>query len=176
MVIVSYIASFVATVLGLIEPFGKNMKAIFIFNFSGNFLVGLSYFFVEEPALTGALICCVACCQVIINFAFETKKKPLPMWLIILHAVAFTAVNLLVFAAWYDVLALLASLLFVLSLAQTNASNYRIYYFLNSGLWIVYDFLAKAYGNLFTHGALFIATLIAIFIRDRKNKNKTISA
>ena len=170
MATISYILSFIATILGLIEPFGKKMKTILAFNFTGNLLVGLSYLLVEEKS--GAFICFVACVQVIINFIFDLKGKKIPLWLIGCYVFAFLSVNLLTFACWYDVFALIASVLFVISVAQSNARYYRVLYFLNSTVWILYDFLAGAYGNLFTHIVLFIATLISIAIRDRGTKEK----
>ena len=166
MVGISYIFSFIATVLGLIEPFGKNMKTILAFNFTGNLLVGLSYFMIGE--MSGASICFVACVQVFINFIFDAKKRKLPLWLIACYMIAFLSVNLLTFACWYDIFALIASALFVVSVAQSDAKYYRVIYFLNSTVWILYDFLSKAYGNLFTHIVLFIATLISIVMRDKK--------
>ena len=165
MEIVSYIASLVSTVLGLCEPFGKKMRTILIFNFLGNLLVGISYFCVSS--YSGAAICFVACVQVSINYLFDARGKKLPVWLVILHATLFLVVNLFTFSALYDILALLAALTFVLSVAQSNAKYYRYLYITNSSLWIVYDLLAGAYGNLFTHTALFIGTGIAIFIRNR---------
>ena len=79
-------------------------------------------------------------------------------------------VNIVVFAHWYDILALAAAMLFVLSVAQSNAKHYRVLYMSNSLIWIAYDLLAGAYGNLFTHVVLFISTMAAIFIRDIKNR------
>jgi len=162
----SYIASFVATILGLIEPFGKKMKTILTLNFLGNLLVGISYLFVA--GYSGAAICFTACVQVLINYSFDAKQKKLPIWLVIIHAVIFFAVNIITFAHWYDIIALAAAMLFVLSVAQSNAKYYRVLYVTNSFLWIFYDFLAGAYGNLLTHIVLFIATMIAIYIRDKK--------
>lgn len=172
MTTLSYIASFVATVLGLIEPFGKKMKTILTLNFLGNLLVGLSYVFI--CGYSGAAICFTACVQVIINYFFDVRKRKLPVWIIILHATIFFAVNIVTFTYWYDVLALLAALMFVLSVAQSSPKYYRVLYMTNSFLWIFYDFLVKAYGNLVTHIVLFIAITIAIYIRDKKarsNKN-----
>ena len=90
--------------------------------------------------------------------------------LIVAYAIAFLAVNLVTFKAWYDILSLIAAMLFVLSVAQSEAKHYRVLYFLNSTVWIFYDFLSGAYGNLFTHIVLFVATLIAILIRDKSKK------
>ena len=166
MEIFSYIASFISTILGLCEPFGKKMKTILMFNFAGNFLVGLSYLLVS--GYSGAAICSVACVQVAVNYFYDIKNKKLPKTLIAIYAIAFLAVNLVTFKAWYDVLSLIAAMLFVLSVAQNEAKYYRILYFLNSAVWILYDFLAGAYGNLFTHIVLVIATFIAIIISDIK--------
>ncbi len=170
MAYISYIVSFIATILGLLEPFGKKMKTILLFNFTGNFLVGISYLLTGSNS--GAAICAVACGQVLVNYIFDTKEKKVPIWLIIIYAVAFLAVNLLSFAAWYDVLSLIAAMLFVISVAQSNSKHYRVLYFLNSAVWIFYDFLAGAYGNLITHIVLLIATFTAIIIRDKKKETQ----
>ena len=163
---ISYVASFISTILGLCEPFGKNMKLILTLNFLGNLLVGISYLLVAS--YSGAAICFVACVQVIINYSFNIRAKKLPGLLVVFHAVVFLAVNILTFRNWYDVLALVASLLFVLSVAQSNTKYYRVLFASNSMLWIVYDVLAGAYGNLFTHVVLFVATLMAMVVRDHK--------
>ncbi len=166
MATVSYIASFIATILGLIEPFGKKMKTILTLNFIGNFLVASSYLMVGT--ISGAAICFFACVQVFINYIFDLKGKKVPVWLILLYAIVFFAINLATFAYWYDVLALLASIAFVVSVAQSNAKYYRLLYFINSSIWICYDFLSASYGNLSTHIILFFATILSIVIRDRK--------
>jgi len=164
----SYAASLIATVLGLIEPFGKKMKTILMLNFLGNVLVGISYLLIS--GYSGAAICFTACIQVLINYTYDARGKKLPKWLIALEAVVFMVINAATFAHWYDILALLAAMLFVLSVSQSNAKHYRVLYMSNSFTWIAYDLLAGAYGNLFTHAVLFIATMSAILIRDIKSK------
>lgn len=168
MAFISYVLSFVATVLGLIEPFGKKMSTVLAFNFTGNLLVGVSYLLVSETS--GAFICFVACVQVVINYILGLKKIKIPTWLILIYVFSFVSINLLTFSYWYDTLALIAALLFVISVVQSEAKYYRILYFLNSTVWIFYDFIAEAYGNLFTHIVLFIATLASIAIRDKNKK------
>ncbi len=164
----AFILSSIATVLGLIEPFNKKMKTILIFNFIGNLLVGVSYLL--NKSFSGAAICAVACTQVFINYNFDKKEKKVPIWLLGIYAVAFLGVNMIAFAHWYDVLSLLAALVFVISVAQSDAKYYRIFYMTNSFLWIGYDILAKAYEPLSTHVILFIATIISTIIRDRKKQ------
>ena len=164
MEVLSYAASLVATILGLCEPFWKKMRTILIFNFLGNLLVGISYCLIGSKS--GALICFVACTQVFINYFFDARGKKIPRAVIALHAVVFFAVNVVTFSVWYDVLALLAAMLYVLSIAQGDSKYYRMFYVSNSAVWIAYDLLAGAYGNLITHVVLFVATGLAIMIRD----------
>lgn len=166
MELASYLASFVSTVLGLCEPFGKSMKTILLFYFFGNLLVGLSYLFI--CGYSGAAICFVACVQGIVNYMFYIKDKKIPAVLVGLYTVAFISINLMAFKVWYDLFSLIAAMLSVLSVAQTNPKYYRFLYVSNSMVWIVYDFLAGAYGNLATHIILFVSTFLAILIRDRK--------
>ncbi len=169
---ISYIVSFISTVLGLCEPFGKKMKTILMFNFLGNLLVGISYLLVSS--FSGTAICFVACVQVIINYLFNIQGKMLPKLLVAFHVVGFLGVNILTFRNWYDVLALAASLLFVLSVAQNNTKYYRFLFASNSMLWILYDLLSKSYGNLFTHVVLFAATLLAMVVHDFRRDRQEI--
>lgn len=165
----SYMISFIATALGMCEPFRKKMKSILVSNFLANLLVGISYFLVS--GYSGAAICFVACGQVLINYAFQARGKRIPTKLIVMHIVVFLVVNMLTFKAWYDIFAIIAAILFVLCVAQSNAKYYRVFYFLNAVVWIFYDLLAGAYGNLITHIMLFLATFSAIFVRDLRRRS-----
>lgn len=166
----SYATSLIATVMGLLEPFGKKMKTILTLNFMGNLLVGTSYFLTS--GISGAATCFVACVQVLINYCFDAKGKKVPPVLVVIHAAIFVTLNILTFKVWYDILALAAALLFVLSVAQSSSAHYRLLYFTNSAVWIFYDILARAYGNLVTHIVLTIATFGSIIIRDKKSHNQ----
>ena len=168
MVITSYCLSLAATVLGFFEPFWKKMQTILIFNFLGNLLVGISYLLIG--GYSGAGICAVACGQVFVNYFFDVKEKKVPSWLIAIYAIAFLSVNLSTFFHWYDGFSLVAAMLFVLSVAQSNAKNYRLLYAANSLVWIFYDIFAAAYGNLATHGILLLSTFLAMWMRDKKKK------
>ena len=115
---ISYIASAAATILGLCEPFSKKMKTVLILNFTGNLLVGISYLMIS--GISGSAVCFTACLQVFVNYIFAAKGRKIPKWVIWVHAASFLAVNLITFAYWYDIIALGAAMLFVVSVAQTN--------------------------------------------------------
>ena len=134
--IYSFRISIIATILGLLEPFGKKMTTILVFNFAGNLLVGISY--LMTSSYSGAAICAVALVQVGVNYIYDSKKIKVPNWLIAVYAVAFLTVNLITFMAWYDVFSLVSAMLFVLSAAQSSA-KYYILYASNSMVWIFYE-------------------------------------
>ena len=169
MQILSYSITLITTVMGLLEPFCKKMRTILLLNLTGNVLVGLNYLFSES--YSGTAICWVAAAGVFVNYQFTSKEKTIPRWIIALHTVAFLCVNLLTFHAWFDALALVASILFVLSVAQSSAKYYRILFISNSTVWILYDALAGAHANLITHVILAVATLGAILYRDHFKKD-----
>ena len=174
MELLSYAASMISTVLGLFEPFSKKMKTVLTINFLGNVLVGTSYLLISR--YSGAVVCGTAAIQLLINYSFTARGRKIPIALIFLHAAVFLAINLMTFAEWYDVFALAAALLFVISVAQGSTKYYRLLYISNSLLWIVYDALAGAYGNLATHVILFLATSAAIFFRDIHSKNGNVKS
>ena len=160
--------SVAATTLGLIEPFFKKMKTVLLFKFLVNGLVCANYLLTSS--ISGALICAVAILCLFINYGYTSKNRNIPTWIVVLHSVIFLAANLLTFAHWYDVLTLIASLLFVLCIAQNTTKYYRLLYIGNCLIWIPYDILAGAWGNFFTHTVLTIAIFVSIIMNDRKKE------
>jgi len=167
------------TVEGLVEPFFKRMTTVLIFNLLGNALVGLNYFIPywvraaeQVEGVSGAITCGVAVLCLTVNYLFTSREKKVPMWMILIQTVVFLAANLLTFSHTYDILALIAAMLFVLSIAQDTTKYYRLLYISNSLVWIGYDIFAKAWPNLVTHSILCIAIFISILVRDGKKTKK----
>ena len=167
--------SLLATVLALIEPFSKRMKTALLINFVVNALVGINYLLEDlTGGISGAVICGVAIICLAINFRYTSKDLAIPTWVVVLNASIFTVANLVTFLISgfqpYDILALIACLLFVLQIAQKTTKYYRLLYICNSLVWIPYDIFANSDGNLFTHSVLAVAILISIIVRDWKGK------
>jgi len=146
------------------------MSIILAFNFGANLLVGISYLLVS--GFSGAVICFVACVQVVINYFFVVRGRETSELIIFISIILFVFLNVITFKVWYDVLTLMAAIFFVLSVSQSKVKSYRVLYFLNSTVWVIYDFLAGAYGNLITHIVLLIATLGAMLLQYIKDTNK----
>ncbi len=172
MQLLSYILSFGGLLSMIIASLikGKNMKTILLFVFSGSVLVATSYL-VAGNGLNGAASCYLGAVQSIINYFYDAKKKPLPKWLIAIYAVAFVALNLAVGGlSALGILAIIASLTFILCIGQKVGSKYRFWTIVNMMLWCLYDILSGSFGVLFTHGTQLIFALIGVIIYDRKNR------
>ena len=168
----AFILSTIGTICICIPPLlkGKNMKLILLLVFSANVTVATSSLL--TGAYNGAASCFVGGAQAIINYFFDRKNKKLPVWLITIYALAFIGVNLMVFNHVFDLIAMLASLTFVMCVGQKNGRKYRIWTFINTALWMTYDVLKASYGPLLTHGILLCTVIFGIIVHDIKKKEE----
>lgn len=144
----------------------KSMGLILTFVFFGNFLVATSYLI--DGNNNGAACCYIGAAQALINFFFEKNKKSIPMWLVGIYAIVIVSVNVGVMSEMLDLLAIIASLTFIMCIGQDNASKYRFWTIVNMILWITYDIIKGSYAALFTHVSLFLFTVLGKLIHDRK--------
>ena len=167
--------SFCLSILGLIVLIsaslikGEKMKATLLLVFSGNFLVALSYVFALD-GINGAVSSFIGATQAIVNYFFNAKNKPIPIWLIVVYALSFVAVNVAVLTSAVGILAIMATLCFVGCVLSKSGKGYRIWQATNCALWIIYDILTKSYAPLVTHAVLCTFTVIGILINDLKKK------
>jgi len=167
---ISYILSLLGLVSMIVSSLikGRNMKKILFFVFFGNALVATSYLVGGNNS--GAVSCFIGAAQAIINSFYDARGRDLPVWLIVVYAVAFIAANLLVFSAPIDVLAIIASLTFIMCVGQKSGAKYRFWTIINMCLWCLYDILKGSYGPLITHVTLLLFTVAGMIIHDRKKK------
>lgn len=151
------------------------MKKILFFVFCGNVLVATSYL-LDGSGFNGAASCYLGGIQAIINYFFDAKGKPLPKWLVAVYAIAFIAVNLAVGGlSTLGILAIVASLTFIMCIGQKNGAKYRFWTIVNMVLWCLYDVLSKSFGALTSHIPLLVFTVAGMIIHDRKKKDSSAS-
>jgi hypothetical protein len=173
MEILSYILSaigFAAVVTASLLK-GKKMKQILFLVFCGNFLYATSYL-VGGSGLNGAASCYLGGVTAIINYFYDAKGKPIPKWLTALYAAAFILVNLWV--GGFNLLVLLAivaTLCFVLCIGQANGKRFRFWTAFNLVLWCVYDVLTASYGTLLAHIGQLAFTVLGMVLHDRKQRS-----
>lgn len=163
--ILSTVGLMVLIVASLIK--GETIKKTLYLVLLGNFLVATSYLF-TDIGINGAVSSYIGSVQALINICFEAKKKPIPVWLIVIYALSFVVANFAVLSAPVGIIAMLASLCFVGCVSAKNGKGYRIWQAANNLLWILYDILSGSYGPLVTHTVLCLFTVTGIIINDLK--------
>ena len=176
--------SYVLSLMGLVSMVlaslvkGQNMKKILMFVFMGNMLVATSYLLAGN-GINGAASCYLGALQSIINYFYDAKIKPLPLWLITVYAVAFVILNLAVGGiSPLGILAIVASLTFIMCIGQKNGKKYRFWTLVNMGLWCTYDSCSGSFGALITHGIQIVFAIAGMIIHDReiRGAEETVSA
>jgi len=171
--ILAYVLSFLGTVSIIASSLvkGKNMKVILSLVFSANMFVAVSYL-VGGEGINGAISCFVGAAQALINYFFERKGKPIPKWLIAVYCAAFVGLNVIGGLSVPCVVAILASLTFVMCIGQKSGAKYRFWTIFNTALWCTFDILSHAYPTLLmTHIPQLAFNLLGILIYDRKKDN-----
>lgn len=168
MEILSYFLSFITIVVSTLAPFCKKMKNVLIFSAIGNLTAGISYLLVG--GISGGILSILAIALLTINYTFTSKGKQIPKRLIAIYMVVLVALNLALFKAWYDILTIFTAITFVLCMSQKNVKLYRIIVLTNVAIWLLYDFLSGAYGNLAVHGIQIISTLISMIPKKQKKE------
>ncbi|MBE7030442.1 MAG: hypothetical protein E7409_03320 [Ruminococcaceae bacterium] len=168
------VLSFVLSMLGLAAMVtasmvkGKNMKLILFLVCCGNLLVGASYH-IGGSGINGAAACYAGGIMSICNYGFESRKKPIPMWLLGVYAVALIVLNLAVGGFhMLSILVIIAGMTFVMGIAQPNGAKYRFWTLANLLLWCLYDVLSRSFSVLPTHAIQVIFTVVGMIIYDRK--------
>lgn len=170
------ILAYVLSALGLVCMIsaslikGEKMTKTLFLVFCGNLLCATSYLIGD--GINGAAACYVGTVQTLINYFFDSKNKPLPVWLIALYALAYVAVNIWVSngISPIGILVIVASLTFIMCIGQKSGARYRFWTIVNMILWCVYDFIAPAYQGLVTHIPLLLFTVVGMIIHDRKTQ------
>ena len=170
------ILSYILSLLGMASMItaslikGEKMKKTLFFVFCANALIATSYL-VGGSGLNGAASCYIGAVQSIINYFFDSKNKPLPKWLIVIYCIAFIVCNLVVGGFNpLGILAIVASLTFVMCMGQSSGAKYRFWTLFNIILWGVYDILSESYSALITHVVLLVFTIVGMIVHDRKKK------
>lgn len=126
--------------------------------------------FVLLNSYSGAIICVFAIIQTLINKLFDRNNKKVPKIIIILYIVISIALGIITFERFIDILPIICSILYTLSIIQDKEKNIRKITFFNIVLWIVYDITCKAYTASISDALMTISTIIGIYRFDYKKE------
>lgn len=171
--ILAQVISILTTATAVLSMQFKGVKPILICQILSNLFCAMT--FILLGAYSGCVICLVAIVQCLIIFAYDVKNLKPPLWIIVTFILLYVAVSAALFQSFADVFSAMGAVFFAIGMAQKRSSATRRWYFINPICWIVYDLFSGAYGNILTHGIIFVSTLLAIIRLDlpeyRRKKN-----
>ena len=116
--------------------------------------------------ISAAGMCFIAIFHSIVSFLFNVKEKKPPIYVALLFMAMYITCSAIYYKSPVDIISGAAAVCFCISLTQTNSRAYRLWFVFNPLLWIVYDVLVMAYGNMVMHGIVLVSTVIAIIRID----------
>lgn len=171
----SLIFGYAATVAAIIGFQLKKQHHIIISQFFANSLVALSYIVLDISKIAGGVTCLVGAAQTFINFLYLKKDKTPPKGITLVFLAAYIGASVLTLSLSpqtasipYDLLPLLGSFAFLISVSTKNSTATRYWFFANIIIWIVYDAAASpvAVANLVTHICILISIIVGIVRYD----------
>ena len=170
MFILAQILSFIAMVINMVAVQLKTKKQILLTIVVSNLLFVISYILLG--AYVGALTCGIVAIEIIINTILEDKGKVTPKFLIIIYLIISIIIGITTFNSLIDLLPIIASILFILTLRQSKEKYVRLLILGNLTSWIIYDFFVKAYLEGISDLFVISSTITAIYRYDVKKEVK----
>lgn len=147
----------------------KNKKQIILMFILANLFSAINFLLLKS--YSGALICGFAIIQTLINKIFENKEVKVPKVIIGIYILILIALGRITYTNYIDILPIICSILYTLTILQEKESNIRKISLLNILLWVIYDITIKAYTASLSDILMTISTLIGIYRFDfRKEK------
>ncbi len=163
------VLSLSSTACIILTSYIRSIRWILFLQAMGNLTIALGYLL--DKSYSGAVSCLIGAATAIISGLYDAKSQSVPMFMIYIYAAAFIVANLFAFTAWYSSIALVASVVYVLSVVQKSGKFYRVWTIVNLLLWVAYDLFAAAYGSLTSHTIMVLFIFSGIIldkIRDKK--------
>ncbi len=144
----------------------KNKKQIILMFILANLFSAIN--FVLLQSYSGATICIFAIVQTFINKFFENKNKQVPKIVIAIYIIISIILGAITFKASIDIVPIICSILYTLTIIQDKEKNIRIISLVNILLWILYDTVCQAYTAAISDSLMTISTIIGIYRFDYK--------
>lgn len=170
MFILAQILSLIAMVINVVAVQLKTKKQILLAIVAANIFFVTSYILLG--AYTGALTCIILITVIIINTILEDKGKKTPKILIGIYSIIYIVIGIITFNSLIDILPIIASILFIVTIRQEKEKYVRLLILGNSISWIIYDFIVSAYLTSISDLFTIVSTITAIYRYDIKKEVK----
>ena len=122
-------------------------------------------------SFSGAWICFLgAIHSFIISLLGKGKVKNRKAWIqviSIVFALGYVAGSVVTYTRWPDAISSICALLFVLTIAQEDASQMRNVMLVSMCLWVFFDLSVGAYTNIITHASTIVSIITAKMRLDK---------
>ena len=136
------------------------------------YIISYSFFVINLillGAYSGAINTFIALILTIISSRLNDKK--FPMWLLLLFILLILIGNIITYSNVFSLLPAVASYIYLIILLLSNMKTIRRWTVLLRVLWIIYDYIVRAYTTFVIDIVSFISSLIAIYRLDIKKKS-----
>ena len=147
----------------------KKRKAILIALFCLNTFAALNMVFLGS--LSAAYITFFAILEMLINYLFERKKRPVPKPIVGFYIIANIALGALTFSGWLDLIPIICAIVFCATILTQKEQNIRKLMLINLSLWLVFDLAVGAYTLSASNILTIVSTAIALYRYRQKYQN-----
>ena len=172
MFIVAQIFGILVIISNVLSMQMKQKKHMIIMFMLANLFSVLNFILLQS--YSGAVICFFSIIQIFINYYFEKKGHEVPKILIGIYIVISIIIGLITFKIYIDILPIVSSILYTLSIVQKEEKNIRRILLVNSISWTIYEFMSMAYTAGISDALMAVSALIGMYRFDLK-KDKTIT-
>ena len=170
MFLIAQLCGILSTVAAVLCVQAKTSGGVLLGQILANGFSGLSYGLLGSFA--GAWVCILASVHsILISFIRKLEDARQKKWVLVVSvvfAIAYVAGSVMTYTRWPDIISCVCALLFVLTIAQKDASGMRNVMLVSMSLWIVFDIAVGAYSNVITHGSTILSILTAKTRLDKK--------
>lgn len=152
-----------STIAAILCVQARSSVGVLIGQILANGFSALSYSLLGS--LSGSWVCCLAAVHsVLISLVRKIDANRNNRWIILismLFGIAYFVGSAITYTRWPDILSCICALLFVLTVAQEDASRMRNVMLISMSLWIIFDIAVGAYTSIITHGSTIVSILTA---------------
>lgn len=148
----------------------KSKKQIIFMFILANLFSAINFILLQS--YSGAIICSFAIIQTLINKIFEKKKVQVPRIVIGIYVVISIILGAITFNSFIDVIPVICSILYTMSIIQDKEKNIRRISLVNIILWIIYDVVCQAYTAAISDLLMTLSTLVGMYRLDYKKNDK----
>lgn len=148
----------------------KKRKTIFAALLLLNLFSALNFVFLGTFA--SAYICFFAIFEMLVNYLFERKKKPVPKIVVGIYIIVNILLGAISFTGPLDLVPIFCALIFCATLLTKKEQDIRRLTVLNQIFWLIFDLAVGAYFFAVSNVLTIISTTIALYRFSKKRKTK----